>query len=267
MRRLIIRPGAIGDCILSFPALEFLKAEYTEVWAPSPVIPLIQFAAAADAISSTGIDLLGVGDLQAPDELLVRLRSFDSIVSWYGSNRAEFRAALEAINPRCEFHEALPRDCGLHATDFYAQQVGAPPGLIPHIRVHAARKREAIVVHPFSGSKRKNWALTKYQELARLIGHVDWLAGPEEDLAGASRFDNLAELAQFIAGARLYIGNDSGITHLAAATGVRTLAIFGPASPRIWMPRGENVDVIAMDDLEALTPQVVASRLPDLPSF
>ena len=44
MRRLLIRPGAIGDVIVSLPALEFLKAEYTEVWVPSPLVPLIQFA-------------------------------------------------------------------------------------------------------------------------------------------------------------------------------------------------------------------------------
>ena len=44
MKRLLIRPGGIGDVIVSLPALEFLKADYTEVWVPSAVVPLIQFA-------------------------------------------------------------------------------------------------------------------------------------------------------------------------------------------------------------------------------
>ena len=58
MLRLIIRPGGIGDCILSLPAIEYLRADYTEVWVPSGVVPVIRFAKAR-AIASTGIDLLG----------------------------------------------------------------------------------------------------------------------------------------------------------------------------------------------------------------
>ncbi|HEX4749371.1 MAG TPA: glycosyltransferase family 9 protein [Bryobacteraceae bacterium] len=203
---------------------------------------------------STGID-----HLELSKQLRERLQSFDSIVSWYGSTREEFRAAMLAINPRCVFHWALPRDLSLHATDFYAQQVGALSGLIPRIRVNQTGTRDTVVIHPFSGSKRKNWPLENYRELARLLdARVDWLAGPEEDLPEAHRFDNLAHVAAFLAGARLYIGNDSGITHLAAAVGVKTIAIFGPASPRIWVPRGENVELIAVSDLTNLTPSYVA---------
>jgi ADP-heptose:LPS heptosyltransferase len=50
------------------------------------------------------------------------------------------------------------------------------------------------------------------------------------------RFESLLELAEWMAGARLYIGNDSGITHLAAAVGTPVIAIFGPSDPRIWAP-------------------------------
>ena len=42
LRRLIIRPGGIGDCILSLPAIELLRTEHTEVWVPSSVLPLIR---------------------------------------------------------------------------------------------------------------------------------------------------------------------------------------------------------------------------------
>ncbi|MBV8897597.1 MAG: hypothetical protein JO051_13885, partial [Acidobacteriaceae bacterium] len=102
----------------------------------------------------------------------------------------------------------------------------------------------------------------------RLRLDADWLAGPEEELSEAHRFDNLADLASFIVGARLYIGNDSGITHLAAAVGVKTLAIFGPASPPIWFPRGDNVHLIVVDDLLKLNARTVAqeaNRLLDSP--
>ena len=266
MRRLLIRPGAIGDCILALPALEYLKAEYTEVWAPSPVVPLIRFANAVQAIAATGLDLVGVGDLKTPAALRTKLQSFDSVVSWYGANRAEFREALLKLGLPCEFHQALP-PAGFagHATDFFAQQVGAPPGLMPHIAVQPSRPRASVVIHPFSGSQRKNWLLACFRELARRVPReIEWTAGPAEELAGAVRFADLAELAQWMAGADLYIGNDSGITHLAAACGLPTLALFGPASPRTWAPRGANVTVLyadAFDDLSVETVLKAANRL------
>ena len=61
MRRLLIRPGAMGDVIVSLPALEFLKAEYTEVWVPSPLVPLIQFADKVVSIAASRIDMLADG--------------------------------------------------------------------------------------------------------------------------------------------------------------------------------------------------------------
>jgi heptosyltransferase III len=258
LRRLIIRTGAIGDCILCFPAMEHLVADFTEVWVPSSVVPLIQFASSTDSLLSTGIDLVGIGDLEVPKQLRDRLRFFDSIVSWYGSNRPEFREAMLSTNPNCAFHPALPQDFSLHATDFFAQQVGAPLGLTPRIHVRP-EPRDAIVIHPFSGGRKKNWPLDRYRELAkRMALRVEWVAGREEELPEAHRFDNLLDLAHWIAGARLYIGNDSGITHLAAAVGVKTLAIFGPASPKIWVPRGPKVEVIAVNDLNDLIPALVA---------
>lgn len=255
MRRLLIRPGAIGDCILALPALAYLKTEYTEVWAPSSVVPLIQFADTVRAISSTEVDLIGVGDLQIPAAVKAALQSFDSTVSWYGSNRCEFRNALAQLGVRCQFHAALPPDSFEgHATDFFAQQVGAPPGLKPHIEISPSCKRGSVVIHPFSGGVRKNWPLACFRELAsRLPYTVEWTAGPEEPLAAATRFMNLGELAKWLAGAQLYIGNDSGITHLAAGCGVRTLALFGPTRPRTWAPRGDNVTVLWSDPLERLT--------------
>ena len=73
-----------------------------------------------------------------------------------------------------------------------------------------------------------------------LASRVAWIAGPEEQLEGALRFDNLAELAAWLAGARLYIGNDSGISHLAAAV-TSSIVLFGPTDPAIWAPRGRHV--------------------------
>src|SRR5580698_5218274 len=80
MRRLTIRPGAIGDFIVSLPALECLQADYYEVWVTSANAPLVRFADRVRAIASTGLDLLAISGPPAP--LLEELRGFDSIVSW-----------------------------------------------------------------------------------------------------------------------------------------------------------------------------------------
>ena len=265
MNRLLIRPGAIGDCLLAFPALNHLKADYTEVWVPSAVMPLVQFADKVGSIAGSGIELLGVGDKETPAALHERLRSFHQIVSWYGYKRPEFRDALLRLNPQSVFYAALPDDGNAHAADFFARQVGAPEGLYPRLRLKPRAARDTIVIHPFSGGKTKNWPLDRFREVAeRVRCDVEWIAGPEQELAGALRFESLLDLAEHMASARLYIGNDSGITHLAAATGVPTLALFGPTEPDVWGPRGSNVMLLReqpIGDLAVTTVLSAAQRL------
>ena len=332
MRRLIIRPGAIGDCILALPAMESLKADYTEVWVAGPNVPLIRFADRVRSIASTGLDLVGIpgygpknpGTLRASyagpstcesprarsqDSLAACFSSFDLIVSWYGYAREDFRAAVAQFP--FQFLPALPpKESRLHAADFFLRQVGGPcyPA-IPRVRLDTAcgavlqdcggppgppsagrgRPTQAwtpaprghpslvmhdyVVIHPFSGSPKKNWPLERYRELAcrlncregtdysvpdpqlllpagipgvdRAVCPLLWCAGPEEELDDAVRFENLYDLACWLAGARLYIGNDSGITHLAAAVGAPVVALFGPTDPAIWGPRGDRVSIVA----------------------
>jgi heptosyltransferase-3 len=254
LRRLLIRPGAIGDCILSLPALECLKTDYTEVWVPSQVAPLIRFADCVRSIASTGLDLMGLPETHPPAALLDRLRSFDSIVSWYGSNREEFRSHVRELGLPFVFFSALPVAGELtHATDYFMKQAGCEGRAVPRIDCPRDVLGDFIAIHPFSGSPRKNWPLDRYQQLARMMDlQVQWCAGPEEQLEGAVRIGNLYELACWLATARMYIGNDSGITHLAAAAGVPVVAIFGPTDPAVWAPRGEQVHVVS-GNLEAIT--------------
>lgn len=232
--------------------MEFLRTDYTEVWAPSPVLPLIRFADRVRSIAAVGLDMLGLADVPPPPGLLQKLAGFDSIVSWYGANREEFREIVPAT-----FLQALPGPTRLeHCADFFARQVGAPTPAIPRLPVAPVIRHQFAVIHPFSGSPRKNWPWERYQELAsRLPFPVEWCATP----AGV-RIDDLWELARWIAGARLYIGNDSGITHLAAATGVPVLAIFGPTDPAIWAPRGGNVSIVR-GNLEQIQVQQICDRI------
>ena len=222
-RRLLIRPGAIGDVILSLPALEAARATYTEVWAPRPMLPLIRFADRTRAIADTGLDLVGVlEDARVPE-----LETFDSVHSWYGSNRPEFRDAVRHFP--FTFFPALP----------------PPAEGIPHIAVPSAPTKNFAIIHPFASNRDKRWPLESFHEVAaRLEIPVKWCTGPQEHLEDAIRMADLYELACWISTARVYIGNDSGIAHLAAAAGTPVIAIFLASDPRVWAPRGKHVTVL-----------------------
>ncbi|MEW6251039.1 MAG: glycosyltransferase family 9 protein [Planctomycetota bacterium] len=146
-----------------------------------------------------------------------------------------------------------------------------------------------VLIHPGSGGRPKCWPLANFIRTARLLrdmhsgtpplhvtfvlGHVELETWPASDLR---QLDELAaefplirspspsELVALLASADVYIGNDSGPTHLAAFLRTPTLAIFGPTSPLIWRPLGPHVHVFAgRPDLDPLTwtihPAAVAS--------
>jgi ADP-heptose:LPS heptosyltransferase len=219
-RRLLIRPGAIGDVILSLPALEAARATYTEVWAPRPMLPLIRFADRTRAIADTGLDLVGVVEGARVPEL----ETFDSIYSWYGTHRPEFRDAVRHFP--FTFFPALP----------------PPAEGTPRIAVPETTRQNFAIIHPFASSPARRWPLESFREVAaRLEIPIKWCAGPQEHLEDALRVDDLYELACWISTARLYIGNDSGIAHLAAAVGTPVVAIFLASDPSVWAPRGRSV--------------------------
>jgi hypothetical protein len=249
-----------------------------EVWAPGAVLPLLELAAARRSLAATGFSLLGVPGARVPEETLHALRSFDEIFSWSGWNQPELQQACQRLGLPVRFFPALPDvSGGEHVSDWFLRQTqewhgyAAEPSawrepggrrfLLPFLPAQnspeAALNQPArlVVLHPFSGSPVKNWPLTHFRALAEYIQElgvpglrVQWCAGPEDPLPpdlieAAWRFENLTELAQAMDGAGLFIGNDSGVTHLAAMLGIPCLVFFGPMSPQVWMPRGSLVRV------------------------
>lgn len=272
MRRLILRPGAIGDTIVGLPALERLcskdsGADYAEIWAPSRNLPLLRHLAPVQSFTAIQLDLL---EINPPPALIDRLRTFDEIVSWYGAAREEFRAALQSVGVPFRLLRALPPEgCGCHAVDFYLRQVGvqieasrkvAPR--LPASRCTSTCRDGFIAIQPFSGSPKKNWELASFRAAAAHLAEItglpcEWCAGPEEELPGARRFSGLDEVANWLSSSTLYLGNDSGISHLAAACGVPAVVVFCVTDASVWAPRGPAVAALETPDWT----QVVDSAL------
>jgi heptosyltransferase III len=140
-----------------------------------------------------------------------------------------------------------------------------------------------LALHPGSGGERKNWALENWRELG------DWLVDSMQPFtllvvigeADESRAQQLKEswakrpvcfaqnlplpqVAALLERCAVFIGHDSGISHLAAAVGTPSLLLFGPTDPEIWAPVGENVRILRAPEgnLRALEFQTVRDALP-----
>jgi ADP-heptose:LPS heptosyltransferase len=155
--------------------------------------------------------------------------------------------------------------------------MGIPPGLrVPKIflceedrvfaedwlRQRGAFEKGLIALHPGSGSRNKLWPMEKFLDLVARITvdlrfKIILLIGPAEREYLGSQLElmrssnpiwaenlSLIHVASLLDRCRCYIGADSGITHLAAAVGIPTIALFGPTDPRIWGPRGERVAIL-----------------------
>jgi ADP-heptose:LPS heptosyltransferase len=117
-------------------------------------------------------------------------------------------------------------------------------------RIPFLSQKPVVAIHPGSGSPIKNWhyeSFIKVSNVLRSIGYsIAWFTGPAETIHHYPdtdlHFHNvpLLECAVLLSQCTVYCGNDCGITHLAAAVGCPTVAIFGPSDPKIWVPRGKK---------------------------
>ena len=264
-------PGAIGDLLCCWPALDALGdggARLTLAARPdtADVLP-------AERLSSWSIDarelaeLFGSGPLSAVTR--ERFAGFTRVDSFTGHADPSFAARLAAAAgdlERVHVHPFRGMRRDEPARDYYARCLGAAPRVRP-LPVHADAAawaeslwrrahldQRVLVIHPGSGSPAKNW-----EGMSRVAGawrrnggQVIALRGPAEIDAGTQLAEadltlsgeSLRRIAAVIARARRFLGNDSGISHLAGLIGARTVVVFGETDPRIWAPAGDDVRVL-----------------------
>lgn len=281
---LIWHQGALGDLLLAGPALSAVSRHYPQARITALGHPerwgllagTLPLAAVWDSSEALWAHLFG--DSPLPPQMETRLTFFPlalvfaprpqprllaslcragiPAVHWIPSFSEGGREAVAAMQAR---HlaglgvEQVVRPFRLEMRENHKKQLPELPGSGPW-----------LALAPGSGQPMKNWPLPHYYELSRSLAwqyrfKVVWLTGPGEaamlpylqGLAAAQGHLVLQNLplkrvAAVLSRARLYVGNDSGLTHLAAAAGAaRVLALFGPTDPRVWAPWGAQVEVLA----------------------
>ncbi len=126
---------------------------------------------------------------------------------------------------------------------------------------HGLMAERLLAIHPGSGSKKKNWPAKSFARLISLLKQKDsffpfLLEGPADreitesilkilgkESAAVIHHPDLLQLGSLLLHTHLYLGNDSGVTHLAAALGRPVIAIFGPSDPGVWGPRGGSIRI------------------------
>ncbi|MEY4485358.1 MAG: hypothetical protein RL693_2810 [Verrucomicrobiota bacterium] len=279
-RVLVIRGGAIGDFILTLPAIRLLRENipqaHLEILGYPSIIALATAAGLADStrqLEHSGMAKLFVPNVALDEALMSYFRSFNLVVSYLYDPDGYFRGNMERIGVKT-FLEASHR---VEANQGHAAEQLAKPleSLAMYLDDPAPRlmfetdpvsrlARPVVVLHPGSGSLKKNWPVERWIQTARKLhqAHPDHqlavVTGEAElergitaqMLAGLEDLDflhwdqlPLTELARRMTGSRAFVGHDSGISHLAAACGLPCLLFFGPTDPATWAPRNEAVEV------------------------
>ncbi len=263
---LVLFPGALGDLLCALPAIVALRrassASMRLVVRP-PLGELLQIPH-THVISMDRPELANLFSVNAPlaPATLRLLGGAEVVHSWTGDGVPDFDRRLQQLGAaRVALHPFRGAGPGEHAIDYYARCVGlAPAGTADVIAEDAAALARvggppALVLHPGSGSRRKNWegfdaVAERWQ--ARHGAPALALHGPAEAERGVPALRHartvgglsLPAVAALLRGCRLFVGNDCGIAHLAAAVGAAGIALFGPSDPTTWSPRSISFQVL-----------------------
>ena len=286
-RILIARGGALGDFILTLPAIYALRDAL-----PDAEINVLTNKAIAP-LALEAVEINGIRSLDDPDLAPVFIQDGDLSEKW----RAYFRQhdlVISYLHDPEKIFETNLRDFGVArvlagpskvaaAGRHAAIQLGEPlrelgigiSDFAPRLQIDDRAREKArqklgaspvIALHPGSGSPRKNWPMENWIALIAYLIEQSvpiTIIGGEADHGQMaelqSRFKSesvpfaidwpLRDLAALLASS-IFVGHDSGVSHLAAATGAASLVLFGPTDPQIWRPQNENARVLLAPNRE-----------------
>lgn len=295
---LIIRPGAIGDTLLVLPIIQAIRKIYnnpriTLVGNPA-VLPLALATGLVDEASDYGhlqwSSLFSSSGIHSP-AVLDQLQRTDLAICWLHDPEGMLEQNLRwtGVGKVIVAPGHPPEGQHIHIVAYLAQTIGLhhieipyklPLKPIEHPTHHSGIQR--IAIHPGSGGAQKCWPFSSFAALIEQLWHRNYpillLAGPADHhrIAAIQRLlppppqpamfttlidEPLLHVAQCLQQYRCYIGNDSGITHLAAMLGVPTIALFGSTDPTNWRPIGPTVTIIQKHPLQTLPVEPVLTAV------
>jgi len=297
----VIRGGAIGDFILTLPVLAALRKQFPRTHLEVLGYPHIAQLALAgglvkrvQSIESRSLAVFFARNGALAEDLADYFSEFDLIISYLYDPDQIFRINVSRCT-QAQFIAGPHRPdetLKLHATEVFLEPLEGlaifDADCIPRLDIAKAFDTTLatgrwLAVHPGSGSESKNWPELKWLELLRHIIQSTTLhlllAGGEAERGRLERLASalpatrlklmqsapLPELAQWLASCIAFIGHDSGISHLAAAVGLRSLILWGDTQEVVWRPRGHELTILrSANGLGDLSVPVVINHLEKL---
>ena len=279
-RILVFFPGALGDFVCFLPALHALaQTAFVDLFARTEFGDLVPETVRVRSLESYEVNRLFVQGAGEESKMRRFFAAYAAIYSWMGSGHILFvrqlqnlchgRAQIFSFNseaaekPQSEYYLSCLSCLGVATSESLIPIIPLKPQAIAWSAdfwaCHAFEGRPVLMLAPGSGAREKNWPVLSFIAVAEWWrkqgkGEPLIILGPvEEERAGfepllrqyqAARNLTLAELVALMVRGALFLGNDSGVTHLAAALGIPTLALFGPSNVKKWRPQGKHVRII-----------------------
>jgi len=285
----IIRLRSLGDCVLTTPAISLLKQTRPD---------LAVGVSVEERFSSLFEGNGNVHRVLAPTWQAVRSWRPKLCVNLHGGTRSQWMTALSGARWRAGFahhsvtfaynlkirraQQILGVNRTVHTAEHLASAffaLGVPLQPVPRAQLFASTspvQGRYAVIHPFASAPEKQWPSERFCEVARylklwnlepifLIGLGD---DPSPFAAHQIFSGSLAEAKAIISGASVFIGNDSGPAHIAAAFGVPSVVLFSSSNPAIWGPWcTESEVIVAPDGLSRVSVSRVIAALERLRTF
>ena len=259
----VIRVRSLGDCVLSTPALSILNHAR-----PDLEIAVVVEDRFADVYQGNP----AIAHVLPPSARALRSFAPDLCLNFHGGTRsarltalsgAQYRAGFDIFRPAMIYNVPIPTAQEIlgitrrvHTAEHMAAAMfylGVPVTWVPRAYVpapagpspHAPEKAYAVI-HPLAATAEKTWPAQSFAEVAAYIEsemriEPVFIGGPGEDLSAFHKWRTivgapLSEIAQLMRDAALFVGNDSGPAHVAAAFGLPLVVFFGPSDSEIWSP-------------------------------
>jgi ADP-heptose:LPS heptosyltransferase len=296
MKILLIRRAALGDTVVTFPLITILREQYKgcyiEVIGDENYWSLA-YPKYVDKITSGNSNYINslYSNSGLPSEITEYFKSFDLIIGFLKDRDSTVKNHFQNMGiSNFVFQQPFSGNTDFHITEYTTsvlKKIGIEyyRDIIPCIDLDSSdvlcaenllktmgNCRCFVSIHPRTYGI-KGLEIDRFLELGRWIqnelgGRTVWILGPveQENLAVLeSNFDkssvifinDLKKVAAIISVTDFYIGCDTGITHLAAATGVNTISIFGPTDPDIWGALGKRVRILKTGSLQTFNTGIV----------